>query len=364
MKLLLIPLLVGIIAYSSRFVYKVLIRFVKMSMKMKIIASVCVGVAIFAMCMFVGGIFLAIVAHMLMLFLVADIILLIFKVPCCQKFDPSAFKHFDKIFSVGLLILAILMSVWGYFNATDIQATKYSVSFEDKVYEDTRVMFVSDIHANDSNIKRITEAISETYRIEKPNVIIVGGDLTDSSTSWQNAKEISAFFGSMTDEVPVIFVYGNHDIMGGDDFSSHELGNLLERNGITVLCDDVYEMNGICFVGRNEYYSQSGRGVRADIQSLVPGNGQNATVVIDHQPKDLEKLGSIGVDMSLSGHTHNGQIFPLGHICNLFGVNEMQYGMKRFGSNTAIVSSGVGTWGMNVRTQGVSEIVIVDITKA
>ena len=39
---------------------------------MKIIASVCVGVAIFAMCMFVGGIFLAIVAHMLMLFLVAE----------------------------------------------------------------------------------------------------------------------------------------------------------------------------------------------------------------------------------------------------------------------------------------------------
>ena len=83
--------------------------------------------------------------------------------------------------------------------------------------------------------------------------------------------------------------------------------------------------------------------------------------MIDHQPKELEKLGEIGVDMSLSGHTHNGQIFPIGYVCSLLGINEMQYGIKRFGSNTAIVSSGAGTWGMDVRTQGHSEFVIVEI---
>ena len=68
-----------------------------------------------------------------------------------------------------------------------------------------------------------------------------------------------------------------------------------------------------------------------------------------------------GVDLQLSGHTHNGQIFPIRQIISPIDPNEWQYGVKEIDDFTAIVSSGIAGWGFNIRTQGNSEYVIIDI---
>ena len=33
-------------------------------------------------------------------------------------------------------------------------------------------------------------------------------------------------------------------------------------------------------------------------------------LVLDHQPRKLEELAAAGVNVDLSGHTHDGQLFP------------------------------------------------------
>ena len=60
----------------------------------------------------------------------------------------------------------------------------------------------------------------------------------------------------------------------------------------------------------------------------------------------------------VSGHTHFGQIWPLGHLMNLFKINEMNYGYERVGNMDIIVSSGMGGWGYPIRTEKKCEYLI------
>ncbi|OQY70203.1 MAG: hypothetical protein B6D45_11575, partial [Ignavibacteriales bacterium UTCHB3] len=61
------------------------------------------------------------------------------------------------------------------------------------------------------------------------------------------------------------------------------------------------------------------------------------------------------VDLQLSGHTHDGQLFPLNLIVRQ--VYELSYGYKKRGNTQYFVSSGAGVWGPPVRTGSDCEII-------
>ena len=83
-------------------------------------------------------------------------------------------------------------------------------------------------------------------------------------------------------------------------------------------------------------------------------------IVLDHQPKKLSEAQKNGVDIQFSGHTHNGQLWPLNLIVKrLF---ELPAGYKKKGQTHIFVSPGVGTWGPPVRTNARPDILCVDVT--
>ena len=69
-------------------------------------------------------------------------------------------------------------------------------------------------------------------------------------------------------------------------------------------------------------------------------------LLLDHQPRGLKENKKVGVDLSLSGHTHAGQIWPTGQLGELIGVTELNYGYRQDHNYQVIVSSGIGGWGM------------------
>ena len=84
----------------------------------------------------------------------------------------------------------------------------------------------------------------------------------------------------------------------------------------------------------------------------------DGVLLLEHEPSDLDEMGDLGVDLSVSGHTHDGQIFPGNIFCRVKGPQS--YGMKEWGSASAIVTSGVGYYGPPIRVCTISEIVIID----
>lgn len=354
-------LIVLVMTVCARCTYVLGVRFTPLSGWRANVASAVLSLVVWAVCMFWGNMFLGYYLHILVVFFITDIFILITRIPAISRINPERLRYFKPGYTAFVLVCALVMTVFGYFNATEISVKQYNISMEQSPAKPVRIMFFSDLHLNDSNIDRVISGINSEFESENPDIVIVGGDLLDNSSDLDNLYEICRTFERITKKSDVLFVYGNHDLMPGDGIDTAKIRTCLSDAGVKVLEDADYTKYGICFVGRKEKTSERLGTGREDIGKLMPTDESVPVVVIDHQPTELERLGRLGVDLSLSGHTHNGQIFPFGYICELFGINELQYGMRKSGAYSAIVSSGISTWGMNVRTQGQCEILIIDI---
>jgi predicted MPP superfamily phosphohydrolase len=82
-------------------------------------------------------------------------------------------------------------------------------------------------------------------------------------------------------------------------------------------------------------------------------------IMLDHQPFELDRKEELGIDLTLSGHTHHGQMFPLNYLTK--AIYEVSWGYKKKGNTHAYVSSGYGGWGPPVRTGNRPEIVLISL---
>jgi predicted MPP superfamily phosphohydrolase len=73
----------------------------------------------------------------------------------------------------------------------------------------------------------------------------------------------------------------------------------------------------------------------------------------------MEQISKTSADIVFSGHTHNGQLFPINLITHC--VYELSHGYMKKRSTHFFVSSGIRLWGPPVRTTGKSEILVVDV---
>lgn len=84
-------------------------------------------------------------------------------------------------------------------------------------------------------------------------------------------------------------------------------------------------------------------------------------IVLDHQPQGTKENIKNNVDLQLSGHTHNGQMFPLSYSYHLQPDFAGNYGKETYKHYTKIISSGLVGWGGPIRTEGICEYEVVNI---
>ena len=81
-----------------------------------------------------------------------------------------------------------------------------------------------------------------------------------------------------------------------------------------------------------------------------------------HAPMSVGDAQAAGVNLQLSGHTHNGQIVPFNFVAKLLfpyisGLYDIN-GMKLY------VSPGTGTWGPYMRLGSHNEITVLRLKKS
>ncbi|HSM47824.1 MAG TPA: metallophosphoesterase, partial [Draconibacterium sp.] len=157
----------------------------------------------------------------------------------------------------------------------------------------------------------------------------------------------------------VYAVLGNHEFYGNAS-AAHEY---LKNHKITVLRDSAVVLpNGIAIVGREDITSERMNGKhRKSIKELLNGiDLENPVFMLDHQPYKLAEVASHSVDLQVSGHTHNGQMWPFNYITA--AMFEISRGYGKINDTHFYVSSGYGTWGPPIRTNSRSEIVVLEIS--
>ena len=252
--------------------------------------------------------------------------------------------EFNFYIGVYCLVFISLFSLLSLFKARLIKI-KYLEIFSDKVSDEIKLIFLSDTHLG-SNSKKYLEKIYNKIKDFNFDFLLIGGDFIDSSSFDLNNLEILKNI-----KKPILFVSGNHEYYINDNFSKLKK---LKDFGINFLDNKTFKYKNINFIGvsdnqRLEYQEKI-------VNKLV--NKKEYNLVLVHKPSLWSRVND-KVDLMLSGHTHNGQIFPFNFFVRLQFKNI--YGLYKKYYSKLYVSSGSGCWGPKMRLGTSNEIINIKI---
>jgi len=92
---------------------------------------------------------------------------------------------------------------------------------------------------------------------------------------------------------------------------------------------------------------------------LIYAKAYLPVILMDHRPTDIEQHANLPIDIQLSGHAHNGQIFPANLIVKF--IYRLSYGYEQINQGHFFVTSGYGFWGVPMRLGSQSEVMIIDV---
>lgn len=269
------------------------------------------------------------------------------------------------LFLTGLVIL------YGYVNTQFIVRKEYQVGTTKNIRPGGyKILYLSDLHIGTTMDTDRLGRFCEKMEEERPDLIILGGDIVDESSSLEEVKETFSLFGNMESELGTYYIYGNHDkgiYSSSCEFSAEELKAAVEESGITLLEDDTVVLNQeLTLSGRRDRTEAAKAGVsRQSAKKLLKDQDDQAFhILADHQPRGFNQNEAAGFDLMLSGHTHGGQMWPVGLITTLTDHETINYGQEKRGNMDVIVSSGMAGWRYPVRTGRHCEYVVVYVEKS
>ncbi|HET9425779.1 MAG TPA: metallophosphoesterase [Gemmatimonadaceae bacterium] len=233
-------------------------------------------------------------------------------------------------------------------------------------FEGFRIVQLTDLHIGPHLSRtRLDRVAQATSRLE-PHMIAVTGDIVDDRV--EDLEVYREVFGGLRAEFGVFLIPGNHDVYAGWPAVERRLrrGDL----GI-LLVNESYEIrrgpSAISVVGTGD---PAGRGfpdagVAPDIDRALAGvPAGRFTIALAHNPALFKALAERGVALTLSGHTHWGQLALPNAGWSMAGMFlEDAMGVITRGRSLLYISPGTGYWGIPFRIGATGEVTHFTLTR-
>jgi uncharacterized protein len=234
---------------------------------------------------------------------------------------------------------------------------------------------IADVHAGGPlmPVERI-RAIAERTNALKPDMVVLLGDFTAShkfKTRAVEPKEWAEALSVLNAPLGVHAVLGNHDWWEDRAAMRARRGPVvgrraLERAGIPVYENDVVRLtkDGRPFwlAGLGDQWAFDDEGVDDLPGTLAKITDDAPAILLAHEP-DIFPQVPARVALTLSGHTHGGQLNLFGYapfVPSRFGTR-YRYGHIVEEGRHLIVSAGLGCSSVPVRIGAPPEIVVIDV---
>lgn len=301
----------------------------------------------------VSGYILPLYLYLFMLVLFYELILVVNHwLKVVPHSTRKGFSYRFYVFS-SILLLSVSIVVAGSVNLNTIRVSRYHIETarNNSGIRHLRLAFVADFHIRHDTDVGFVKQFEERIRELQPDLMLYGGDIIEGRLEHRIDGKITSVLNEIKPVYGSFGVFGNHDLNGG-----HEPRSFFEHAGITVLKDSVVRIDSSFYIAGR--YDERVRD-RKDISVLLQDADDLPLVLLDHRPSDILNVSHTTADLQFSGHTHNGQMFPLNFIVQ--NMNELSWGYKKIKNTHFFVTSGLRLWGPPVKTAGKSEIMLVDI---
>lgn len=302
---------------------------------------------------YVGYYYTAWLLYVFLLYLIWDIFMFFFSK---TRLNLNELIHSYRVRCLTFILIALTAGavvIAGVYNFNNTKVQKYNIQISKKANEldELKIALVADCHFSEiTNDYFIRQFIDKLNSLEADIVFFVG-DIFESNRTNSTMKQIKKQLRQLNSKFGVYAVEGNHDY-----YSAANTSQAFQNSGIILLRDSIIEINNsIQVVGRMDRHNQN----RKPLDSLLNNVTADIPVVLlEHQPDNvLAKIDK--VDLFLSGHTHNGQLFPFNLIIKQ--IYDLSWGHRLIGNTNYIVTCGAQGWGPQVKTGSYSEIMEINL---
>ena len=282
--------------------------------------------------------------YLVMLFLVLQIGVLVHLIPA--TFLKSSVAG-------SLTVLAIIVGIFIYGNCHYYNKVRVPINLKAQatLQKPLTIVMLSDLHLGYHNPRKELARWVDIINEEHPDLILIAGDVIDISVRPLIEEKMAEEFKRIN--APIYACLGNHEFFSGEpralQFYQDAGIHLLRDSNVTLP-----QFGNLTIIGRNDRMIRH----RKDLKQLMQEVQQPSsyTILLDHQPYNLELTEQAGINFQLSGHTHYGQMWPISWIED--SMYENAYGLSQRGQTTFYVTSGIGIWGGKFRIGTQSEYVV------
>ena len=294
----------------------------------------------------IGTSSIMVMLYLVMLFLVLDLGRLMHLVP-----RSLVYHNWQSALVIFVMMFGIFL--YGNLHYKNKVRVPLELKSSKPLPREYRAVMLSDLHLGYHNPRHELARWVDMINAEKPDFILVAGDIIDGSMRPLLEEKMAEEFHRL--KAPVYACLGNHEYYAGEPRAQQ----FYKDAGIHLLIDEAATIDSsIVIVGRDDRTNMRRKPVKDLVNGLV--NVQSPyIIVLDHQPYNLDRSEAAGVDFQLSGHTHRGQVWPISWITD--HIYECSWGSHQRGSTQYYVSSGIGIWGGKFRIGTQSEYVVATI---
>lgn len=280
---------------------------------------------------------------------------------------PGAFGR--GAIAIGAAALALL-GIAGWIGSHRLRVTRMSASWPDldPRLDGLVVAQLSDLHVGPHLPRHFLERVRRMVEDARPDLIVVTGDLVDDFGP--DVDVYARALGALAAPLGVWVSPGNHDVYAG----WADVRTRLEKLPLTVLVNEwrAVRRDGaeLVVVGLGDpagraWHRDGGAGVAPDPERALDGVPAGAfTLALAHNPALWPELARRGVRLTLSGHTHWGQLAhpALGwSLASQFLEHSMgQYAME---ASLLYIHPGTGYWGIPFRLGAWPEVALVELRR-
>lgn len=217
-----------------------------------------------------------------------------------------------------------------------------------------KIVQVSDTHlgigVSVNRVKKLTALIQSL----NPDIIVFTGDIFEETHL--RAQEYTDAFKSLNPR------YGKYAVLGNHEYYRSAQNNidLWRKADIQPLLNNSAQAGGINIIGINDVKTSHIN--KAQFEALLTANTDKNkfNLLLSHTPLYFEAAADKGVNLMLSGHTHNGQIWPFNYLVKL--SFKYVYGLYTYNNANIYVTSGAFFWGPPMRLFTKNEIALIKLS--
>ena len=257
--------------------------------------------------------------------------------------------------------LAVALSAYAIVEASRIEVVRMRV-VTDRLpasVPSLRIAQVTDVHFGLIHRNGMASKIAAIVSRERPDLLVSTGDLVDGQLD--GVSDLAEILRGIPAPRGKFAILGNHEYFAGVDRAIA----FIRKSGFTLLRDDSVTIDdAVRLAGVDDpvgaRFGRTGGPSEAALLGERPGG--RFTVLLKHRPL-LDPSTGGKFDLQLSGHTHDGQIFPFRLLTRLFfpllaGDHPVP------GGGILHVSRGTGTWGPPMRFLAPPEITVIDVERS